>query len=44
MEKVDNFTREKTDKLLKTDKKGYILEADKEYPTELHRKYNELPF
>ena len=42
-EKVD-ITPEKIDKLLKKDKKAYILEVDVEYPKELHKNHNELPF
>ena len=43
-EKVEDFTPEKIDKLVQKDKKGYILEVDVEYPKELHKKHNELPF
>ena len=43
-EKVENFTPEKIEKLFKTDKKGYILEVDGEYPKELDNNHNELPF
>ena len=43
-EKVGNFTPEKIDKLVKTVKRGYISEADIEYPKELHKNHNELPF
>ena len=39
---ADNFTFGKIDKLVKTDKKGYILEVDVEYPKELHKNPNEL--
>ena len=42
-EKVD-ITPEKIDKLVKKDKKAYILEVDVEYPKELHKNHNELPF
>lgn len=42
--KVDNFTSEKIDKLAKKDKEEYILEVDAEYPKELHKNYNEIPF
>ena len=31
-EEVEDFTHEKTDKLVKKDQKGYILEVDVEYP------------
>ena len=34
----------KTDKLVKKDRKGYILELDVEYPKELHNNHNELSF
>ena len=43
-EKVDDFTPGKIDKLVKTVKKGYNLEADVEYPKELHKSHNGLPF
>ena len=43
-EKAEDFTPEKIDKLVKKDKKGYILEVDVEYPKELHKNHNELPF
>jgi len=29
---------------VKKDKKGYILEVDVDYPKELHKEPNELPF
>ena len=31
-----DFTSEKIDKLVKKDKRGYLLEVDVEYPKELH--------
>ena len=31
-------------KLLKKDKKGDALEIDVDYPKELHKKHNELPY
>ena len=31
-------------KLVKKDKRGYLLEVDVEYPKELHENHNELPF
>ena len=43
-ENVEDFTPEKLDKLIKKDKKGYILEVDTEYPKELHKNHNELLF
>jgi len=42
--KVEEFTPEKIAKLVKEDRKGYILEVDVEYPKELHMSHNELPF
>ena len=44
MGKMDDFTPEKIDKLVKKDKKGYILEVDEEYPEEVNKNHNELPF
>ena len=38
------ITPEKIDKLVKKDKKAYLLKADVEYPKELHENHNELPF
>ena len=32
------------DKLVKKDKRGYLLEVDVEYPKELNENHNELPF
>ena len=43
-EKVHGFTPEKIDKLVKKDKKGYILEVDVDYSKELQKNHNELPF
>ena len=43
-EKVEDFTPEKIDKLVKKDNKGYILEVDVEYPKEIHKEHNELSF
>ena len=43
-EKVDNFSSEKVDKLVETDKKGHILEVDIKYPKELHKNHNKLSF
>ena len=40
---AEGFTPEKKDKLVKKDKKGYLLEVDVEYPKELHENHNELP-
>ena len=42
--KGEDFTAEKIDKLIKKDKRGYILEVDMEYPKELYENHNELPF
>ena len=44
VKKVEEFTAEHISKLVKKDKEGYILEVDVDYPKELHRKHNELPF
>ena len=41
---AEDFTPEKKDKIVKKDKKGYLLEVDVEYPKELHENHNELPF
>ena len=41
---VGVFTADKISKLVKKDKKGYILEVDIEYPKNLHKEHNELPF
>ena len=41
---VEEFTPEKIAKLVKKDRKGYILEVDVDYPKELHKSHNELPF
>ena len=41
---VEEFTSENIAKLVKKDKKGYILEVDVDYPEKLHEKHNELPF
>ena len=40
----EDFTPEKIDKLVKKDKRGYLLEVDVEYPKELHENRNELSF
>ena len=42
--KVEDFTPEKIDMLVKNDKGAYLLEVDVEYPKELHENHNELPF
>ena len=42
--KVEDFTPDRIAKLVKKDKRGYILEVDVDYPKELHKKHNELPF
>ena len=41
---VEDLTPEKIDKLVKKDKRGYLLEVDVEYPKELHENHNKLPF
>ena len=38
------FTPEKTDGIVKKDKRGYLLEVNVKYPKELHENHNELPF
>ena len=44
LKKGVDYTPEKIDKLVKKDKRGYILEVDVEYLKELHENHNELPF
>ena len=44
IENVEQFNAEKIGKLVKKDKHGYVLEVDVEYPKELHKQHNELPF
>ena len=44
VKKVEELTSEKIAKLVEKDEKGYILEVDVEYPKELHKSHNELPF
>ena len=39
---VNDFSHEK--EIVKKDKKGYIVEVDVDYPKELQKKQNELPF
>ena len=41
---VEKFTAKKIANLVKRNGKGYLLEVDVEYPTELHDKHNDLPF
>ena len=41
---AEDFTTEKIDKLVKKDKRRYLLEVDVEYPKELHENHNELQF
>ena len=41
---AEGFTSEKIDELIKKDKRGYLLEVDVEYPNDLHKNQNELPF
>ena len=43
-EKVEDFTPEKIDKLVKKDNTGFILELDVEYPKEVHKNHKELIF
>ena len=40
----EDFTPEKIDKLVKKDKRGYLLEVNVKYPKGLHENHNELPF
>ena len=40
----EDFAPEKTDKLVKKDKREYLLEVDLIYPKGLHENHNELPF
>ena len=42
--KIEDFTPEKIDELVKKDKRGYLLDVDVKYPKELHENHNELPF
>ena len=44
MDDLEQFTAEKIAELVKKDKRGYILEVDVDYPKELHKLHNELPF
>ena len=41
---AEDFTPEKIGKLVKKDKREYLLEVDVEYPKELCKSHNELPF
>ena len=41
---VEKFTPEFINNLVKKDRKGYTLEVDIDYPQELHKSHNELPF
>ena len=41
--KGEDFSPEEIDKLVKKDKKGYLLEVDVEHPKELHQNHNVLP-
>ena len=43
-EKVEHFIPEKIYKLVKKDKKGYILEVDVDYLEKVHKNHNELSF
>ena len=42
--KTEGFTHEKTDKLAKKDKRGYLLEVNVQHPKGLHENHNELLF
>ena len=42
--KGEDFTREKIDKVVKKDKRGYLLEFNVEYSRELHENPNDLSF
>ena len=41
---VERFTTKKIGNLVRNGRKGYILEVNVDYPTELHEKHNNLPF
>ena len=41
---AEDVTPEKIDELVKKDKRGCLLEVDVEYPKDLHKNHNELPF
>ena len=41
--KAEEFTPEKTDKLVKKGRRGYLLEVNVEYPKELSENHNEVP-
>ena len=43
-ENGEDFTPEKIDKLVKKDKRGYLLEVYVEYPKELHENHSGLSF
>ena len=42
--KAEDFTAEKINKLVKKDKRGYLLKVDMKYPKGLHENQKELPF
>ena len=42
--KAEDFTPEKTDELVKKDRREYLLEVDMEYPKGLLESHNELSF
>ena len=42
--KIDDFTPEKIDQLMKNGRQGYILENDVEHLKQMHKKHSELPF
>ena len=44
IEKVEEFTPQRIVKLMKKDNKRYILEVDVDYPKDLHKSHNKLPF
>ena len=41
---AEDINLEKIDKLVKKDKRGYLLQVEGEYSKELHENHSELPF
>ena len=41
---AEDFNSEKINELVKKDNSGYLLEVDVEYPKNMHKNHNELPF
>ena len=41
---AEDINPEKIDKLVKKDKRAYLLQVDGEYAKELHENHNEVPF